>query len=67
MLEAQEMDIDDEMDDDETDEAQVNDDINLTFPYSVDNKDYRSITLDDAINDKLHPPSTEWPNDTVYP
>src|SRR5215469_13228265 len=45
---------------DETDEEI---DGNLTFPLSIDNDDYRGITLDDATTDKMHPPNTEWPND----
>jgi len=38
-------------------------DVNLTFPLLIDPKDCCGTTLADAINDKLHPPSTEWPND----
>jgi len=38
-------------------------DINLTFPLSIDPEDICGTTLDDAVNDKLHPPNTEWPND----
>ena len=36
---------------------------NLTYPLSIDAEDSRGITLDDAINDKMHPQNTEWPND----
>jgi hypothetical protein len=38
-------------------------DDDLTFPLSIDSEDFHGTTLDDAINDKMHPPSTEWPND----
>jgi hypothetical protein len=44
---------------DETDEEIVN----LTFPLSIDEDDFCGTTLDDAINDKMHPPTTEWPNE----
>ena len=47
------MDVDDEMDEDD----------NLMFPFSVDNEDYSGITLDDAVNDKIHLPKIAWPND----
>ena len=36
---------------------------NLTYPLSIDAEDSSGITLDDAINDKMHPQNTEWPND----
>src|SRR5438445_10864599 len=36
---------------------------NLTYPLSIDAEDSSEITLDDAINDKMHPQNTEWPND----
>jgi hypothetical protein len=39
------------------------DDVDLTFPLSIDAEDSRETTLDDAINDKMHPQNTEWPND----
>ena len=39
------------------------DDINLTYPFSADEEDYRGTTLDEAINNKIHPLNTEWPND----
>jgi len=39
------------------------DDVNLTYPLSIDSEDFRGTTLDDAINDKMHPPNTEWPNE----
>ena len=49
---------DKEMSDDrETDGKTAN--INLTFPLTIDSEDYRGITLDDALNDKMH-----LPNDT---
>ena len=38
-------------------------DYNLTFPLSNDSEDICETTLDDVINDKLHLPNTEWPND----
>ncbi|GBC10091.1 hypothetical protein RclHR1_09320012 [Rhizophagus clarus] len=38
-------------------------DDHLTFPLSIDPEDFHGTTLDDAINDKMHPPNTEWPND----
>ena len=54
------------IDDHGTDEKNIEDyemdeeiDINLTFPLFIDPDDYRGITLDDAINGKLHLPSTE--------
>ena len=46
--------------DEETDK-EIDD--NLTFPLSIDPEDFHGTTLDDAINDKMHPPNTEWPND----
>src|SRR6185437_5524763 len=36
---------------------------NLTYPLSIDAEDSSGITLDDAINDKMHSQNTEWPND----
>ena len=39
------------------------DDVDLTFPLSIDAEDSRGTTLDDAINDRMHPQNTEWPND----
>ena len=38
-------------------------DDNLTYPLSIDAEDSCGTTLDDAINDKMHPQNTEWPND----
>ena len=35
----------------------------LTYSLSIDPEDFRGTTLDDAIKDKMHPPSTKWPND----
>lgn len=49
--------------DDENDEDETVEDVNLTFPLSIDSEDYCGTTLDDAIKDKMHPPNTEWPND----
>jgi len=46
----------------ETDEPQEID-IDLTFPLSINAEDSCGTTLDDAIEDKMHPPNTEWPND----
>src|SRR6266513_3608954 len=40
------------------------DDVDLTFPLSINAEDSRKTTLDDAINDKMHPQNTEWPNET---
>src|SRR2546423_9510014 len=37
-------------------------DVNLTFLKSIDPEDYCEITLDDAIKDKTHSLTTEWPN-----
>lgn len=46
--------------DSETDEEEIN--AGLTFPLFIDENDYRETTLDDAIKDKNHPLSTEWPS-----
>jgi hypothetical protein len=35
----------------------------LTYPLSIDDEDLHGTTLDDAVNDKLYLPNTEWPND----
>ena len=35
----------------------------LTFSLSIDAEDFSGTMLDDAIEDKMHPPNTEWPND----
>lgn len=35
----------------------------MTYPLSIDDEDLHGTTLDDAVNDKLYPPNTEWPND----
>ena len=60
----QETSVDDEIDEVQNPEIDDEiDDVDLTFPFSIDNEDYRGTTLDDAINDKMHPPNTEWPND----
>src|SRR3990170_476847 len=39
------------------------DDVDLTFSLSINAEDSRGITLDDAINDKMHPQNIKWPND----
>ena len=39
------------------------DDVDLTFPLSIDAEDSREITLDDAINNRMHHQNTKWPND----
>jgi hypothetical protein len=51
----------------ETDE-EIDEEIddNLTFPLSIDPEDFNGTTLDDAINDKMHLPNTEWPNDIYH-
>src|SRR5881227_1442364 len=36
---------------------------NLTYPLSINAEDSSGIILDDAINEKMHPQNTEWPND----
>jgi Plavaka transposase len=46
--------------DSEADEEEI--DVGLTFPFFIDEEDYRGTTLDDAIKDKNYPPNTEWPN-----
>ena len=48
-----------ENDDDEIDEKI---DVNLTFSFSIDAEDYCGSTLDDAIENRLHLPNTDWPN-----
>src|ERR1043166_7245878 len=53
--------VDETQETDEENEKSDND--NLTFSFSIDPEDYCGTTLDDAINDKLHPPNTEWPNE----
>ena len=35
---------------------EINEDDNLTFLFSIDNKNYSDIILDDAVNDKIHLP-----------
>ena len=47
----------------ESNESDEEIDYNLTFPLSNDSEDICGTTLDDAINNKLHPLNTEWPND----
>ena len=42
------------------------DDVDLTFPLSIDAEDSCGTTLDDAINDRMHPQNTEWPNDIYH-
>ena len=55
--------LDDPMETQENVEDEEFDDVDLTFPLSIDAEDSRGTTLDDAINDKMHPQNTEWPND----
>lgn len=50
-------------DENQEDESDVEIDVDLTFPFSIDPEDYSGTTLDDAIKDKAHPPTTEWPNE----
>ncbi|CAG8708800.1 15143_t:CDS:2 [Funneliformis mosseae] len=38
-------------------------DVNLSFPLLINLEDYCETMFNDAINDKLHPSSIEWPND----
>src|SRR5947199_459694 len=38
----------------------------LTFLISINPEDYCGITLDDAIKDKTHPLTTEWPNNIYH-
>ena len=47
----------------ESNESDEEIDYNLTFPLSNDSENICETTLDDTINDKLHLPNTEWPND----
>jgi hypothetical protein len=47
----------------EVEEIDENDYGNLTYPYSSDLDDFSGTTFEDAINDKMHPLSTEWPNE----
>ena len=35
----------------------------MTYLLFIDVEDSSGITLDDAINDRMHPQNTEWPND----
>ena len=37
-------------------------DVDLIYPLSINLEDFCETTLNDAINDKMHPPNTEWPN-----
>jgi hypothetical protein len=60
MMVSEESNVDDESDSNEIDE-EIDD--NLTYPLSIDPEDYCGTTLDNAIDDKTHPPNTEWPND----
>jgi len=43
----------------ESNESDEKIDYNLTFPLSNDSEDICRTTLDDAINNKLHPLNTE--------
>jgi hypothetical protein len=44
-------------------DSETNEEIDNLFPLSIDSEDFCGSTLDDAINDKILPISTEWPND----
>lgn len=59
MMVSEESHVDDESDSEIDEEI----DDNLTFPLSIDSEDFCGTTLDDAIEDKMHPPNAEWPND----
>ena len=48
---------------DEVKEIDENDYGNLTFPFSPDPNDFSGTKFEDAVNDKMHPPNTEWPNE----
>ena len=50
---------------DEKIDEEINEEIDdiLTFPLIIDLKDSHGTTLDDAIKDKMHSPTTGWPND----
>ena len=61
--ETQETNEENEKSDETDEENEKSDNDNLTFSFSIDPEDYCGTTLDDAINDKLHPPNTEWPNE----
>ena len=39
------------------------DDVDLTYPLSIDSEDFGGTTFENAIFDKMHPPNTEWPNE----
>lgn len=45
------------------DESHETDDVDLTYPLSIDSEDFGGTTLENAIFDKMHPPNTEWPNE----
>jgi len=47
----------------EVEEIDENDYGNLTYPFSSDPNDFSGTTFEDAVNDKMHPPNTEWPNE----
>jgi hypothetical protein len=57
--ETQETNEENEKSDETDEENEKSDNDNLTFSFSIDPEDYCETTLDDAINDKLHPPNTE--------
>src|ERR1051326_3621046 len=62
----EEVEEDEEYEEDESKQGDITDEEfedNLTYPLSIDAEDSRGTTLDDAINDKMHPQNTEWPND----
>ena len=47
----------------EVEEIDENDYGNLTYPFSSDPNDFSGTMFEDAVNDKMHPPNTEWPNE----
>src|SRR5436190_16228878 len=47
----------------EVEEIDENDYGNLTYPFSSDPNDFSGTTFEDTVNDKMHPPNTEWPNE----
>jgi len=47
----------------EVEEIDENDYGNLTYPFSSDPNDFSGTTFEDAVNDKMHSPNTEWPNE----
>src|ERR1043166_9599826 len=47
----------------EMEEINENDYGNLTYPFVSDPNDFSGTMFQDAINDKIYPPNTEWPNE----